>query len=206
CSRGWHHARKLNAHHAQPRHAHPDTLPQWKCLFRRRLSQQSSHVFHQSWSYAGCRPGKLKPAVSSRPSMQFMACTPLPAPPLTRLSRAHITTTRLLCGSVSKPTSQKFEPLRIFGSGYRYTPCRSLTMRMNGSSLYASRYTPQISLSLMGRSSKTCAVVSTPRTISIAVAEKCTVSGVAPLSSCNTSAECRCPVGSKERTAPWRSG
>ena len=48
-----------------------------------------------------------------------MACTPLPAAPFTRLSRADITTSRDPRGSFSNPMSQKFVPARIFGSGYR---------------------------------------------------------------------------------------
>ena len=44
---------------------------------------------------------------------------------------------------------------------------------------------------------------STPRTISTAVAEKCSSSGP---SSCSISAWWRWPVGAKERMAPERSG
>src|SRR5690606_33008737 len=85
-------------------------------------------------SYSGCNPANSRPAISSKPQRMFMDWTAWPDAPLTRLSIAAVTTTRLSCASTSKPTSQKLVPDRIFGSGERWIPDASLTMRMNGSS------------------------------------------------------------------------
>src|SRR2546423_4452205 len=67
----------------------------------------------------GCSPTNSSPAVSAKPQATFMACTPLPAAPLVRLSIAHSATTRSPRGSAAKPTSAKFVPARSLGSGYR---------------------------------------------------------------------------------------
>src|SRR5438093_6686811 len=67
--------------------------------------------------FHGCSPTNSSPAVSGKPSATFIACTPFPAAPFTRLSIAQSATTRLPRGSTAKPTSAKFVPARSFGSG-----------------------------------------------------------------------------------------
>src|SRR2546428_5123792 len=67
--------------------------------------------------FHGCSPTNSSPAVSGKPSATFIACTPFPAAPFTRLSIAQSATTRLARGSSAKPTSAKFVPARSFGSG-----------------------------------------------------------------------------------------
>src|SRR5438132_10571976 len=58
---------------------------------------------HFSSSYTGCKPGKVKPDVSSQPHTQLSACTAFPAAPFIRLSNAAMTTTRRRSASSSKP-------------------------------------------------------------------------------------------------------
>src|SRR5213592_203236 len=67
--------------------------------------------------HTGCRPRKSSPIVSGYPATRFMHWTAVPAAPFMRLSNAATATTRFACASRANPTSQKFVPARILGSG-----------------------------------------------------------------------------------------
>jgi len=74
------------------------------CVSVVKLPEISSKSFFTSRYQMGWRPAKLRPAVSLRPHMRFMAWTACPAAPFIRLSMAEMTTS--LVPSSSKPMSQ----------------------------------------------------------------------------------------------------
>src|ERR687898_2849420 len=75
----------------------------------------------------------ISPSFSPYPNITFIFCIAEPAAPFMRLSDAESATTLLLSSSISKPISQKLEPIKNFGSGNLYNPFLSLINLINGS-------------------------------------------------------------------------